>query len=89
MLKEKFLWEERKLALYLPEFWRIGFRVEPVERVEMIADDPDDDGILECALSPRAEVIVSGDRHLPKLGSFEGISIRTPRQFLETYMRRL
>ena len=50
--------------------------------LSVIADDPDDNRVLECAVAGKADVIVSGDRHLLQLGSFEDISIMTVRQFL-------
>lgn len=87
VLKEKFLWDERKLATYLADFWKIGFRVAPVQHIQVVTEDPDDDRILECALSARAEVIVSGDKHLLTLGSFGPVTIVSPRQFLSTYAR--
>lgn len=45
--------------------------------------DPDDEAILACAVDGQADLIVSGDRHLLDLGSFQGISILAPRAFLE------
>ncbi len=38
--------------------------VHPVAIVPTILDDPDDDQVLACALAAKAELIVSGDRHL-------------------------
>jgi putative PIN family toxin of toxin-antitoxin system len=49
--------------------------IQPPKFVAPICEDPDDDAVLECALSAAAEAIVSGDRHLLKLGSFRGIEI--------------
>ncbi|MCG3196609.1 MAG: hypothetical protein GHCLOJNM_01085 [bacterium] len=45
--------------------------------------DPDDDMILATALAAKADVIVSGDRHLLDLQSYQGIPILSPRQFLD------
>jgi uncharacterized protein len=50
----------------------------------VIGDDPDDDRILECALAGKADLVVSGDRHLRKLKSFRGIGIVHPSDFLRT-----
>lgn len=58
-------------------------RVEPGITLHIIHDDPDDNRILECAVAGRANAIVSGDRHLLRLRSHEGILILTTRQFLE------
>jgi putative PIN family toxin of toxin-antitoxin system len=50
----------------------------------VVKDDPDDDRVLECAIAGRADYIVSGDRHLLKLGSYEEIPIITVRHFMDT-----
>lgn len=44
--------------------------------------DPADDVFLACALEGRAEYVVSGDRHLLEIGSYHGVLIITPRQFV-------
>jgi predicted nucleic acid-binding protein len=47
--------------------------------------DPDDDFILECAVRSKAQCIVSNDlKHLVSLGTFEGIPILTPTQYVLT-----
>lgn len=48
-------------------------------------DDPDDDRILECAVAAGAQVLVSGDKHLLRLGAFEGIRIVPVAEFLERF----
>jgi putative PIN family toxin of toxin-antitoxin system len=53
-----------------------------VETPKIVKADPDDDRVLECAVAGRADYIVSGDRHLLKLGSYDDIPILTVRQFL-------
>jgi uncharacterized protein len=56
--------------------------IEPNLTLTVITDDPDDDRVLECAVAGRVDYIVSGDRHLLKLGSYQGISIVTAREFM-------
>jgi putative PIN family toxin of toxin-antitoxin system len=51
--------------------------IEPNLALAVITDDPDDDRVLECAVAGRVDYIVSGDRHLLKLGSYQGTSIVT------------
>ena len=53
----------------------IAETVIPSERVNAVADDPDNNAIIECAVAGEANVIVSGDRHLFSLGQFGGIKI--------------
>ncbi len=52
------------------------------QRLHVITDDPDDNKILECALASRANYIISGDKHLLKLGEYKTIPIITARRFL-------
>jgi uncharacterized protein len=55
--------------------------VRPTRRLTVAADDADN-RILECALAGKAEAIVTGDRELLRLESFEGIRIVTLREYL-------
>ena len=49
----------------------------------VITAAPADDAVLACAVTAGAECIISGDAHLTALGSFRGIPIMTPSQFIE------
>ena len=60
--------------------------VEPTARVSVIEQDETDNRILECAVEAKADVLVTGNlRHIRPLGSFQGIEILTPREFLSRY----
>ncbi len=50
--------------------------------LSVVKEDPDDDMILACAVEGGADYVVSGDPHLLKMRSYEGIPIVTPRDFL-------
>ena len=45
-------------------------------------DDPDDDKILECAVTGAATYVVSGDRHLLNMKEYQGIAIIRAHEFL-------
>jgi uncharacterized protein len=57
--------------------------VIPDIALEVVRDDPDDNRVLECAVTGRADYVVSGDRHLLRIGAYEGIPILTVRQFMD------
>lgn len=59
--------------------------IEPRHALHVVKADPDDDRVLECALEGKADIIVTGDRHLLALKSFQGIPIITIREFLEQF----
>jgi putative PIN family toxin of toxin-antitoxin system len=84
VLLEKFGWSEAKVDEVLSGLWRMGGLVIPRHKVNAVFDDPDDNRILECALSASAVLVVSGDRHLLRLHKYKSISIVSPREFLET-----
>ncbi|MEK7376608.1 MAG: putative toxin-antitoxin system toxin component, PIN family [Candidatus Margulisiibacteriota bacterium] len=56
--------------------------VRPSRKINIIKEDPDDNRFIEAALEGKADFIISGDRHLLKLGKFKNISILTPNEFL-------
>jgi predicted nucleic acid-binding protein len=87
ILREKFDWEEDKIGRAVDQIRRISGRVhEPEDSVDMVEDDPADNRVLECALAAGAELVVTGDKkHLLPLGSFQGISITTLRDFLTSF----
>jgi putative PIN family toxin of toxin-antitoxin system len=51
--------------------------------LKAVAADPDDDAVLECAVLGQAQFVVSGDRHLLDLRSFQGVQIVRAADFLE------
>ena len=55
--------------------------VEPAE--DWVPADPDDNWVIQCALTAGADYIISGDRHLLNLKVFKGIRILPPTQFLK------
>jgi putative PIN family toxin of toxin-antitoxin system len=57
--------------------------VEPKVKLRVVNEDAEDNKILECALAAKADIIVSGDRHLLKLGKFKKTKILTPREFFD------
>lgn len=71
------------MAEVLSELYRMGELVIPRYEVNAVVDDPDDNRILECALTANAAFVVSGDRHLLRLRKYKSISIVSPREFLE------
>ena len=56
---------------------------ETKENLNVITKDPSDNLILECAVEGKADYIITGDRHLLELKEFRGITILTPKQFLD------
>lgn len=82
VLALKFHWPAELIDLACTPFWKIGSCVEPKMRIRACSD-PDDDRILECAVEAHAHYIITGDKHLLTMKSFEEIPILTADQYLK------
>ena len=56
--------------------------VNPQTRLVVVAHDPDDDRILECALEGSADYLVTGDHHLLALRRYRDLAIVSPADLL-------
>jgi putative PIN family toxin of toxin-antitoxin system len=81
-LRFKFEVSAEDTAIIRTKLQGVGETVRPDVILNVIEDDPDDNRVLECAVEGRADYIVTGDRHLLKLVTYEAIPIVTVRQFL-------
>ncbi len=73
--REKFGFSQKQIDNVLKQILNICELVIPTIKLSVIKDDPDDDAILECAVTGDVNYIVSGDRHLLDLGRYDKISI--------------
>ena len=80
VLTRKFGVPRRKVKDYLLEIIRFSDIVLPSGDLEVVEDDPSDNLVLETAILGRVDVIVTGDRHLLRLGSYGGVGIRSARE---------
>lgn len=80
-LREKFQFPKAEIA-DLCRFLRDTARfVEPVEIETKICRDPDDIPVLGTAVAAMADFLISVDKDLLALGSFQGIDIVKPGEF--------
>ena len=61
--------------------------VFPLSQISVVKTDPDDDRVLEVAMTAEAEYIISGDRDLLDLQQWRGIRIVSPADFVTKAMR--
>ena len=53
------------------------------KRHHVVARDPDDDAVVDCAVESGSLYFVSGDSHLAEMDVIAGITVVTPRQFVD------
>ena len=98
ILMSQSIWQEIQEVLVRPKFERYIASIErdlfliwlsksvtfiDINKTIIACRDPKDNKFLELAVNGNAQLIISGDRDLLDLHSFEGISIVTVKQFLE------
>ncbi|MBC8389424.1 MAG: putative toxin-antitoxin system toxin component, PIN family [Actinobacteria bacterium] len=54
-------------------------------KIALVKNDPDDNKFIECAVTNKADYIISGDNHLLSLREYENIKILSPKEFLNYY----
>jgi len=82
VLRDKFAWTEDAIQLARSNILDWAQHVVPAERVNAIDEDPTDNRILECAVASLSDYLVTGDKHLLRIGEFAGVKVVTPSDFL-------
>lgn len=62
---------------------KIAKFVEVTKKVEVILEHPADNKFVECALAAQADYIVSGDKHVLKVGIYKDIKMISVSNFLK------
>jgi len=67
---------------YVSQFAQSSAIVPGRAEANFIENDPTDNMFLACAAEGEADFIISGDKHLTSIGTFQGIRIMDPANFL-------
>ena len=81
VLGRKFARDKEELARVAIFLGELTEHVAPRTRLNVLADEPNH-RVLECAVEGGADLIVTGDRAMLRLGRFEGVAIVSLRDFL-------
>ena len=68
----------------LPYFKAV--KIKPGRWKTTIEDDPSDDMFIRCAVSGMCKIIISGDRHLLDLKTYDQIRILSVSEFLKEFV---
>jgi putative PIN family toxin of toxin-antitoxin system len=52
---------------------------------EDVCEDPEDDKFLACAVAAKAQIVISGDKHLLRASGYRDIVVMRPREFMNRY----
>jgi uncharacterized protein len=82
ILARKFSRDAEELARVAVLLSEVATIVSPRRRLRVVKDEPDN-RVLECALTGRAQAIVTGDCALPALRNFRGVRLLSLRDYLD------
>lgn len=83
VLIAKFNWPQTRVVAASKHLWSLGRCIQPLLTLND-CPDPDDNRVLECAVTAKADWLITGDQHLLSLHPYRNILIATPRQFLDS-----
>src|SRR3989344_3894062 len=78
VLKRDFRYNQKEIDKIIEILLIFVKMVEPINKINIIKDDPDDNKILECAIVSKSQYIVTYDKHLLKIKSYGDIKILKP-----------
>ena len=81
-IAERLGWPEEQRRQFVESFETLTLTTPGMLRLPGVTRDPKDDPVVACAVEGEAEFIVSGDRDLLVLGTYQQVRVVTPREFL-------
>ena len=81
----KFKWSGPRAAEAVESIAEFAKHVTPTGTIDTVPTDPDDNRVLECAVTAGSQTIVTGDDDLLRLVGFRGIEIVTVANFLTRF----
>ena len=66
----------------LKDYQELAHIVTPAQTRRIVLADVDDDAVIACALAAHADLIVSGDKRLRNIKTYQGIPIVSPAEAL-------
>ncbi len=82
ILARKFSRDAEELSRVAVFLSTLATFVSPRRRLQVVKDDPDN-RVLECALTGRAQAIITGDHMLLALDSFRGVRLISLHDYLD------
>ena len=80
ILKRDFDFSDEGVSEIMEKVLAFVTLVNPMTKVDVVKEDPDDNVIIECAIESNSKYIITYDKHLLKLGEYQGIRIIRPEE---------
>jgi len=74
---------QQEIDYFIKRLRTVAHMVPNCLKIDVVPEDPDDNKVIACAVEGYADFIVSGDRHLTVLATYENIKIVSPKVFYD------
>ncbi len=81
----KFKFSEEKTQFAVNEIQKFSRIVTISGTLKVVPNDPDDDMVIECAVTGCATHIITGDKHLLSLSQYQNIAIAKATDFVNLF----
>jgi putative PIN family toxin of toxin-antitoxin system len=88
VLQDKFKWPPDDVTAIQQDMRGFANHVTLTEAIAVVVDDADDDHVVACAAAARSDYLISGDKHLLRLGSYRDTQIVKAAEFLALGRKR-
>lgn len=86
-IRKRHRWTDQEIRLFVELIGLTATITSGEFEIDVVVADATDNKIVACAVEGQVDYIVVSDEHLTSLGSFSGIPIVPPRQFLNILER--
>lgn len=84
VLERDFKYNKKEISLIIQQIIMFLKLAEPIEKLEIVKEYPDDNKIIECAIASGSDYIITYDKkHLLKIKEYRGIKLITPEEMLK------
>ncbi len=80
VLKKDFEYSDEEILGIVEKLILFLSLVTPLEKVDVVKGDPDDNKIIDCALASSSDCVITYDKHLLNLKSYGKVRIITPEE---------
>ena len=82
-IREQYFYSNRQVAMFCQGLRDATNLVAKIPVIKVVANDPNDDMVVACAIKAKAQYIVTRDDDMLVIGKYKGIKIVTPEEFME------
>jgi putative PIN family toxin of toxin-antitoxin system len=82
-IREQYSYSNRQVAMFCQGLRDATNLVTKIPVIKVVANDPNDDMVVACAIKAKAQYIVTRDDDMLIIVKYKGIKIVTPEEFME------